>query len=100
MRKAGVTYLPKWPKEEPDAYQARLKTSTLLPAFSETVQNMTGRVFADPITLTEDVPEPIKEMAEDFDLQGNNLQVWSQSLFSAGLSHGLCHVLADYPQAD
>jgi len=100
MRKAGVTYLPKWPKEEPDAYQARLKTSTLLPAYSETVQNMTGRVFADPITLTEDVPEPIEEMAEDFDLQGNNLQVWSQSLFSAGLSHGLCHVLVDYPMAD
>lgn len=99
MRKAGVTYLPKWPKEEPDAYQARLKTSTLLPAYSETVQNMTGRVFADPITLTNDVPEPIKEMAEDFDLQGNNLQVWAQSLFSAGLSHGLCHVLADYPMA-
>lgn len=97
MRKAAVKYLPQWPKEESDAYQARLKTSTLLPALSETVQNMTGRVFADPITLTEDVPEPIKEMAEDFDLQGNNLQVWAQSLFSAGLSHGLCHVLVDHP---
>jgi len=100
MRKAGKKFLPQWPKEESDAYQSRLKTSTLLPALSETVQNMTGRVFADPITLTEDVPDQIKEMAEDFDLQGNNLQVWAQSLFSGGLSHGLFHVLVDHPKAE
>lgn len=100
MRAANIQFLPKWPKEESDAYQARLKTSTLLPALSETVQNMTGRVFADPISLTEDVPDQIKEMAEDFDLQGNNLQVWAQSLFSGGLSHGLFHVLVDHPQAE
>lgn len=100
MRKAGTKFLPQWPKEEGDAYQGRLKTSTLLPALSETVQNMTGRVFADPITLTDDVPDQIKEMAEDFDLQGNNLQVWAQSLFSGGLSHGLFHVLVDHPKAE
>jgi hypothetical protein len=100
MRAANTQFLPKWPKEEPDAYQSRLKASTLLPALSETVQNMTGRVFADPITLTDDVPDQIKEMAEDFDLQGNNLQVWAQSLFSGGLSHGIFHVLVDHPQAE
>lgn len=98
MRAAGVKFLPKWPKEESDIYQVRINASTLLPALSETVQNMTGRVFADPIKFADDVPEPIQEMAEDFDLQGNNLQVWAQSLFSIGLSHGICHVLADYPQ--
>ncbi|HWT68095.1 MAG TPA: DUF4055 domain-containing protein [Pseudomonas sp.] len=100
MRKAGKKFLPQWPKEEGDAYNARLNTSTLLPAFSETVQNMTGRVFADPITLTDDVPDSIREMTEDFDLQGNNLQVWAQSVFSGGLSHGLFHVLVDHPKAE
>ncbi|MDQ0124691.1 hypothetical protein J2W17_003645 [Pseudomonas lini] len=100
MRKAGKKFLPQWPKEESDAYKARLDTSTLLPALSETVQNMTGRVFADPITFTEDVHDQIKEMAEDFDLQGNNLQVWAQSFFSGGLSHGLFHVLVDHPKAE
>lgn len=99
MRDAGKKYLPQWPKEEADAYQSRLTTSTLLPALSETVQNMTGRVFSDPICFVDDVPKPIEEMAEDFDRQGNNLQVWAQSLFSTGLSHGLCHILADYPPA-
>lgn len=98
MRKAGTKFLPKWPKEEQDAYDSRLKASTLLPAYSETVQNMTGRVFAEPIVLGENVPDQIRTYADNIDRQGNNLQVWSQSLFSSGLSHGLCHVLVDYPQ--
>ncbi|SEC25216.1 protein of unknown function [Pseudomonas saponiphila] len=100
MREAGKKFLPQWPKEEADAYQARLNTSTLLPAYSETVQNMTGRVFSDPIAFCDDISKQIEEMAEDFDRQGNNLQVWAQSLFSTGLSHGLCHVLVDYPPAE
>lgn len=98
MRKAGANFLPKWPKEDKDAYDDRLKASTLLPAFSETVQNMTGRVFAEPIVLGESVPEQIQAYADNIDRQGNNLQVWAQNLFSGGLSHGLCHVLVDYPQ--
>lgn len=98
MRKAGTKFLPKWPKEEQDAYDSRLKASTLLPAYSETVQNMTGRVFAEPIGLGDKVPEQVKDYSTNIDRQGNNLQVWSQSLFSGGLSHGLCHVLVDYPQ--
>jgi len=98
MQLAGKLYLPKWPKEDDDAYKERLSLSTLLPAFSETVQNMKGRVFAEHIALGDDVPESIKAYVQNFDRQGNNLQVWAQQLFTVGLSHGLCHVLADYPK--
>ena len=98
MREAGFILLPKWPKEEDCDYQVRLKQSTLLPAYSETIKNMTGRVFAEPIMLSDDVPEPIKVFAENLDRQGNNLQVWSQSFFSQALSHGLCHALVEYPK--
>lgn len=99
MRAAGKKFLPRWPKEEDDAYRDRLNSSTLLPAYSETVQNMTGRVFAEPISLSEDIPGSIQVYTQDIDRQGNNLQVWAQTVFSVGLSHGLCHVLVDYPQA-
>ncbi|XEG73994.1 DUF4055 domain-containing protein [Pseudomonas sp. abacavir_1] len=47
--------------------------------------------------MTADVPEEIAGYTENIDLQGNNLQVWSQSFFSSGLDKGLCHVLVDYP---
>ncbi|MCU1758720.1 DUF4055 domain-containing protein [Pseudomonas sp. 14P_8.1_Bac3] len=97
MREAGEALLPKWPKEEGKTYQDRLKLSTLFPAYSETVKNSTGRVFAEPIVLGKDVPVPIQDLTEDFDRQGNNLQVWAKSYFSQALSHGLCHALAEYP---
>ncbi len=98
MQAGGKRWLPQWPKENDDAYKERLSLSTLLPAYSETVQNMKGRVFAEHIALGEDVPESIKVYAQNFDRQGNNLQVWAQQLFAVGLSHGLCHVLVDYPK--
>lgn len=97
MRAAGEQLLPKFPKEDSKAYKDRLQRSTLLPAYSETVQNMTGRVFAEPISLGDDVPPQIAEYVENIDQQGNNLQVWSQAFFSNGLARGLCHVLVDYP---
>jgi len=98
MRAAGTQKLPKWPKEEQEDYDNRLKLSTLLPVYSETVKNMTGRVFAEPIVLGEDIPKPIEAYTENFDRQGNNLQIWSQTFFTVALSHGLCHVLVEYPK--
>lgn len=97
MREAGAELLPKWPKEEGCDYQKRLSLSTLFPAYSETIKNNTGRVFAEPIVFAKDVPSSIQDLAEDFDRQGNNLQVWAKSYFSQALSHGLCHALAEYP---
>lgn len=97
MRAAGQLFLPKFPNEADQDYKDRLNRSTLLPAYSETIQNNTGRVFAEPISLNADVPEEIASYTQNIDLQGNNLQVWSQSFFSNGLDKGLCHVLVDYP---
>lgn len=98
MRRAGTVLLPKWPKEEQDAYDVRVKQSTLLPAYSETVKNNTGRVFAEPLVLGDDVPDVVQAFAQDVDRQGNSLEVWAQSFFAAALSHGLCHVLVEYPK--
>src|SRR5690606_19200491 len=99
MREAGETYLPKWPKEDKESYEERLSRSTLLPAFSETVKNMTGRVFARAITLGDEVPANIREwVTDDIDLQGNNLDVFADEWFRTALGYGICHCLVEYPQ--
>lgn len=101
MRIAGETYLPKWPKEDPESYAARLALSTLLPAYSETVKNSTGRVFARPITLGDDVPENIAQWCnDDIDLRGNNLDVFANEWFKIGLGWGLAHCLIDFPRSN
>lgn len=100
MRSAGTKHLPQWPKEQKEDYDRRLNQSTLLPVLSETIQNMTGRVFAEPIVPGDDIPPQISILTEDMDRQGNNLAVWSKDWFSKGLGYGLCHVLVDYPKVE
>lgn len=100
MRAAGQSLLPKYPAEEDDTYKERLRLSTLLPAYAETVNNMTSRVFADPLQLGDDVPDRLAELCDDIDLAGNDLNSWSVDLFRTALSHGLCHVLVEYPRAE
>ncbi|HDS1797588.1 TPA: DUF4055 domain-containing protein [Pseudomonas putida] len=97
MRAAGQKLLPRYPAEDEDVYKDRLAQSTLLPAYSETVGNMTSRVFAEPLQVGDDVPPEIAEMTVDIDLAGNDLNNWAVEFFRNGLSHGLCHALVDHP---
>ena len=100
MRKAGRTFLPQWPKEDQIAYEDRIRLSTLFPAYAETVKNMTGRVFAEPIVVDESVPAPIQALLPNIDNQGNNLQVWAREQFSRGLSHGITYAVVDFPKME
>lgn len=100
MRAAGKCLLPQYPAESDESYKARLRLSTLLPAYSETVGNMTSRVFAEPLQVGDDVPEDIAVMTKDIDCSGNDLNSWAVGFFSEGLSHGLCHAFVDHQRAD
>jgi len=100
MRAAGKCLLPQYPAEADDSYQERLRLSTLLPAYSETVGNMTSRVFAEPLQIGDDVPDDIVEMTKDIDCAGNDLNSWAVGFFSEGMSHGLCHAFVDHQRAD
>lgn len=99
MRDAGKTYLPQRRKEDNDDYARRLALATLLPAFTETVSSMTGRVFAEPMTLSDDVPDWIKkEVAPDIDRQGRNIETFCKEWFDEGLAYGVAHVIVESPQ--
>ncbi len=100
MRAAGKCLLPQYPAEGDESYKERLRLSTLLPAYSETVGNMTSRVFAEPLQVGDDVPEDIAEMTKDIDCAGNDLNSWAVGFFSEGMSHGLCHAFVDHQRAD
>lgn len=100
MRAAGKALLPQFPAEEDEVYKQRLALSTLLPAYSETIENNTSRVFAEPLQLGDDVPDGVRELCDDIDLAGNSLANWAVEWFRFGLTFGLCHVLIDHPQAE
>ena len=101
MRAAGTRYLPKRPLEDEGDYRARLNGATLLPAFSETIKRMVGRVFAEAILVNEDVlPWIADEVLPDVDLQGRNLHVFAREWFGEALSYGVSHCLVESPRAD
>ena len=97
MRKAGKKYMPAFTMECDEDYQRRLECATLFPAYSETVKNMTGRVFYRPINR-DNVAPGLEEDIKNLDLQGNDLEVFAAQWFGQGLAYGVCFVLVDYPQ--
>lgn len=98
MRLAGESLLPKWPNEEVAAYNARLATATLFPAYQRTCSVMSGKPFSKPLTL-RDADARIEAMADDIDMQGNNLHVFAANLFRQGIAYGLCGILVEFPRA-
>lgn len=99
MRTAGKKHLPQWPAEDAKAYQARLGTATLFPAYARTVSVLTGKPFSKPLTIGEDVPPRIAAWLEDVDLQHRNLHTFAAEVCQEGLAYGLCGILVDCPQS-
>lgn len=96
MRNAGTAYLHQMSLESNERYQKRLARSTLYPALSETLSQMTGRVFFKPIDV-QDVNQAITDrFLPDVDMLGNNLDVFAARWFYASLAYGVSYVLVDY----
>ena len=100
MRAAKEAYLPKQPREDQEDYDYRLKTSTLFPAFARTVGVMTGKPFAKELTLSEDVPDVIKELAQDIDGEGRSLHAFCADLMSEAVSIGFGGILVDFTRTE
>jgi hypothetical protein len=97
MRAAGEKYLPKWPNEDADAHKARLAVATLFPAFPRTVEILASKPFSKALSLSEDVPEKIKTICDDIDLQGRDLHSFGSALCEAAIAHGFRGILVDGP---
>jgi hypothetical protein len=95
IRAAGRTYLPQFPAESDEAYNARLASSFLFEAFEKTVEDMAGRVFTKSVEIEGDA---LKEEAQNIDGQGNDLSAFACSVFTSGLSGcGLSFIMVDAP---
>lgn len=96
MRAAGERHLPKWPNEPLESYRSRLSASTLFPAFPETVEGLAAKPFSKPVTV-DDVPDAIKALFENIDLEGRKLDVFAHDGMVEVMSKGLAGILVDVP---
>lgn len=98
MRAAREVYMPKRRLEETEDYEKRIGSAVLFPAFSETVMAMTGRVFARPFLINEDVPDWLKDdVFPDCDLLGTNFQTFMRNTFAEALRYGHRSILVEAP---
>jgi uncharacterized protein DUF4055 len=99
MREAGVLYAPKHEYETQKNYDARINATTLLNMVEQTLDALSGKPFSDPVVVSEDTPELIRNtIIQDVDLQGNNIDVFSRSWFREGVAKAFAHVLVDSPK--
>ncbi len=100
MRMLAYKFLPRHPAESGRHWHARLQRSVLRNFFRRTVLSLTGKVFAKPLVLGDDVPPRLRDLMEDVDLTGRNLHVFARDVFADALVHGLSHILVDYPRIE
>jgi Domain of unknown function (DUF4055) len=99
MRAAGEAYLPKWPAEDDKAYECRLKSAVLFPAYSRTVETLTGKPFSKPVSI-EDADAQFEEWLNNIDLQGRNLHSFAADQMELTIGYGLAGILVDVPTRD
>jgi hypothetical protein len=99
MRAKGERYLPREQAEDQVSYKNRLNRSVLFNGFRKTVRDMTGKVFAKPIKIGEDMPEQLVAIAENVDLAGRNLNVFAFDVLKDALQVGVSFVMVDMQPA-
>lgn len=97
MRSAGRMYLPQHEEETDSNYNERLQTNILFNVMEMTLDSFVGRPFSEPMELSEDMPDSIRELTEDIDLQGNSINTFCREWLREGIAKGFAHVLIDMP---
>ena len=98
MREAGKTRLPVEPREEVRAYENRLDRSYLYGALSDTLDKIVSKPFARPVSIRGDLSDVLEQVTQDATLRGQDLTQFARELFTDAVTHGLSHVLIDFPR--
>jgi hypothetical protein len=96
MRQAGERLLPRHENETATAYSRRLQGSFFFNASELTLDAWVGKPFSEPVVV-DNLAEPIEDLLDDVDLQGNDVTVFARNWFREGLSKAFAHVLVDNP---
>ncbi len=90
-------YLPQEPKETDAAYEIRLARSGWWGGYRKTVRALVGMVFRKAPVLDDGVAQQILDIADNIDLQGNDLQTFVKNAFREAFD-GHSFILIDMPR--
>ena len=96
MRSQGERYLPKFPQETDEDYEARLASTWLFDGVGKTIEDLSGKVFEMPLTLSETNTD-LDFWAYNIDLQGRDLSQFARDLFDEAQAAGISFIMVDTP---
>ena len=96
MREQGETYLPKFPQETEDDYEARLASTWLFDGVGKTIDDLSGKVFETPVVLAETNTD-LDIWAFNVDLQGRDIAQFSRDIFDEAQASGISFIMVDSP---
>ena len=96
LRENSEAFLPLEPREDYDAYLARVNRAVFSPFTQRLIRAATGLVLRKPITLTGD-PYWTEMFKMDVDGCKSDLDEYARRILMCSLTYGQSHILVDYP---
>ena len=96
LRENSEAFLPLEPREDYDAYLARVNRAVFSPFTQRLIRAATGLVLRKPITLNGD-PYWTEMFKMDVDGCGSDLDEYARRILMCSLTYGQSHILVDYP---
>lgn len=96
MRDMGQKYLPKFPQETDDDYEARKAGTWLFDGVGKTIEDLTGKVFDQPVFLQETGTD-LDVWSFNIDLEGRDLSQFAHDVFNDAQRSGISFILVDAP---
>jgi len=96
LRQNSEAFLPLEPREDYDAYLARVNRAVFSPFTQRLIRAATGLVLRKPITLTGD-PYWTEMFKMDVDGCKSDLDEYARRILMCSLTYGQSHILVDYP---
>jgi len=96
LRENSEAFLPLEPREDYDAYLARVNRAVFSPFTQRLIRAATGLVLRKPISLIGD-PYWTEMFKADVDGCGSDLDEYARRLLMCSLTYGQSHILVDYP---
>lgn len=96
MRDMGERYLPKFPQETSADYEARKKSTWLFDGVGKTIEDLTGKVFEQPIVLQETGTD-LDVWAYNVDLETRDLSQFARGVFEDAQRTGISFIMVDAP---